>query len=67
VGNLLWTIADDTNTFAPVFNVEWHRSKHTPGVEIRRNGVSVYTKTENQRGNSHPIRYTIEYAIPEPE
>jgi hypothetical protein len=66
VGSLLWTIADDTNIFAPVFNVEWHRSKHTPSVEIRRSGVSVYTETENQIGSFYPIRYTIEYAIPEP-
>jgi hypothetical protein len=26
LGGILWTIADDTNSFAPVFNVDLHRS-----------------------------------------
>jgi hypothetical protein len=47
VGNLLWTIANDTYSFTPVFSVKWHRSKHTPGVGIRRNGVPVYRETSN--------------------
>lgn len=63
VGSLLWTIADYTNSFAPVFYVDWHRRKHTPGVEIRRDGVPVYRETSNQGGGNFPSRYTIEYAI----
>jgi hypothetical protein len=63
VGSLLWTIADVTDSVSPVFYVDWHRSKHTPGVEIRRNGVTVYKDTNNQGPISYPARYTITYAI----
>jgi hypothetical protein len=67
VGSLTWTIVDDTYNVSPVFSVEWHRRIYTPGVEIRRNGATVYTETENLGGSNCPLRYTIEYATPEHE
>ena len=40
-----------TMSESPVFTVIWRKSAHTPGVEIRKNGVTV-THVQSSRGLS---------------
>jgi hypothetical protein len=51
VGKKLWTIVDMTMSESHVFTVIWRKQAHTPGVEIRMNGVTV-THVESSRGLS---------------
>jgi hypothetical protein len=53
-GSKLWTITDETRSESPVFTVTWRKQLHTPGVEISKNGVMVYSETENGGSGQTP-------------
>jgi hypothetical protein len=66
VGTHLWTITDVENTRAPTFITTWALPENTPGIEIRRNGIPVYTKTENGGSENTSFLNIVTYTIPEP-
>jgi cell division septation protein DedD len=62
-GSLLFTFEDETNSVSPEFTIIWHRSKHTPGVQIRRDGIPVCTDTKNKGKSYYPGHNPIKYKI----
>ena len=62
-GSKLWTITDETRSESPVFRVTWLRPLRTPGVEIRKNGVVVYSETENGGSDEFPVENMITYRL----
>jgi hypothetical protein len=47
VGARLWTIVDVARRTAATFTITWNRPGNTPGIEIRRNGATVYKDAAN--------------------
>jgi hypothetical protein len=43
----LFTVYDFDGSESAVFEVKWSRKRYMPGVNIRRNGVTVYQDTSN--------------------
>jgi hypothetical protein len=45
------------------FRVKWARPKHTPGIRIKRDGVTVYEEAANGGSNDEPLDNKVIYLI----
>ena len=60
-GRLLFEISVPLNTQITSWVIRWFQPRFTPGIEIRKNGLTVYTDNHYNTGNQSP--YLLTYNI----